>query len=257
MREKLPQLKEALAYAQPAIQSNPSEAALKFQQAVYFKLNDQNGRRAALEQLVANYPKLEYWHDLLQLARNEKGLTDEQTLDIYRLRLAVGDLKSEGDYQEMAQQALIAGYPAEAKAVMDKGIAAKVVQPNERVTRLVKMTNDRVAADAAVQADLEKKAATDPDASVRLGLVYSGIGKGKEAEEAVRRGIATRKLADPEGAKVSLVHALLAEGKRQDAAAAYSSVARTSKDAPIARLWAIYARKAEVAEPAAGARIRH
>jgi len=235
--------KEALAYAAPALQGTPTEAALKFEQAVYFKMNDPVGRRATLEQLVSLYPKLEYWHDLLQFARNEKGLTEEQTMDIYRLRLAVGDLKTNSEYLEMAQQALLVGYPAEAKAVVDKGTAAKALQPGERVDRLVKMTGDRITQDAAIQADLQKKAATDPNAGVKLGLIYWTFGKGKEAEDAIRAGMAKGKLTDPDAAKVALGHALLAQGKKQEAVTAFESVPKTSKEAPIARLWAIYARK--------------
>jgi tetratricopeptide (TPR) repeat protein len=238
------QLKEALTYAAPALQvATPTEAALQFQQATYFRLNDAVGRRASLEQLVTIYPKPQYWHDLLQLARNEKGLTDEQTMDIYRLRLALGDLKADGDYLEMAQEALVAGYPAEAKATLDKGTAAKAVQSGERLTRLFKKINDDVAADAGVQSDLQKKAAADPNASVKLGLIYWSFGKHKEAEEAIRAGIMRGKLADPEGAKVALGHTLLSQGKKQEAASAFDSVARNSKTAPIARLWSIYARK--------------
>ena len=235
--------KEALAYAAPALQGTPTEAALKFEQAVYFKMNDAVGRRATLEQLVGLYPKLEYWHDLLQLARNEKGLTEEQTMDIYRLRLAVGDMKTNSEYLEMAQQALLVGYPAEAKAVVDKGTAAKALQGGERVDRLVKMTGDRITQDTAVQADLQKKAAADPNSGVKLGLIYWTFGKGKESEDAIRAGIAKGKLADPDGAKVALGHALLSQGKKPEAVAAFDSVAKTSKEAPIARLWSIYARK--------------
>jgi len=237
------QYKEALAYAAPALEGNASEAALKFKQAVAFKMNDTAGRRTALEQLVASYPKPDYWHDVLQLARNEKGLNDEQTMDILRLRLAVGDVKSDSDYQEIAQQALIAGYPAEAKAIMDKGIAAKTVQPTERVTRLMnKIEVDRKAAEAATKA-LEAKSGTDPNANVRLGLIYWANGKGKEAEDAVRKGM-SGKVADPEAAKVALGHALMAQGKKAEAVAAFDSVARNSKEAAIARLWSIYAKKA-------------
>jgi len=238
------QYKEALAEADPLIHApNPPEAALKFQQAVYFKMNDPVGRRAALEQLALNYPKLEYWHDLLQLARNEKGMNDEQALDILRLRLALGDLKSDSDYLEFAQQALIAGYPAEAKAALDKGMAAKIVQNNERVTRLFKKISDDTAANAAVQADLQKKTATDPNSSVKLGLIHWSTGKTKEAEDAIRAGMTKGKLADPESAKVALGHVLFAQGKKPEAVAAFDSVARNSKEAPIARLWSIYARK--------------
>ena len=236
------QTKEALDYAQPALQGNPTEAALKFEQALYFKMGNANGRRTALEKLVGSYPKPEYWHDLLQLARNEKGLNDEQTMDIYRLRLALGDLKTNDEYVEAAQEALVANYPAEAKAIIDKGTAAKVVQANERLVRLNKTIADRIAADAAVQADLQKKAAADPNSGVKLGLIYTTLGKGKEAEDAIRA--ATKgKLADPEGAKIALGHALLVQGKKPEAVQAFDSVARNSKAAPIARLWSIYARK--------------
>ena len=198
---------------------------------------------ATLERLVARNPNPEYWHELLQLARNEKGLTDEQVMDILRLRLAVGDLKTDADYQDAAEQALIVGYPLEAKAVMDKGIASKAVQSGERVARLTnKIEADRVFAEPATRA-LATRAATNPNASVKLGLIYWTAGKGKEAEEAVRNGM-KGKLTDPEGAKVALGHALLAQGKKREAIQAFNSVARDSKEAPIARLWAIYAQKA-------------
>ena len=247
------QLKESLEYAKPALESNPTEAALKFEQAIYFKMNNAEGRRAALEQLVSNYPKLEYWHDLLQLARNEKGLNDDQVMDIYRLRLAVGDLKSDADYQEMAQEALIAGYPLEAKAVLDKATAAKLLK-GERAERLVQTVSRAVAADAAAQGDLQKKAATDATTAVKLGLMYWSSGKDKEAEDAIRKAMAG-KLADPDGAKVALGHVLMAEGKKQDAVSAFSSVPRASKEANVARLWAIFARRSEP-EAAAPARRR-
>jgi len=249
------QLKEALEYAKPALEGNASEAALKFEQAVYFKMNDQAGRRAALEQLVANYPKLEYWHDLLQLARNEKGLNDEQLMDIYRLRFAVGDLKTLDDYTDMAQEALVAGYPAEAKQVLDKAAAAKLLN-GDRSTRLVNMVNGRVTQDAAAQADLQKKAGADPNTGVKLCLMYWSFGKTKEAEDAVRAAIASNKLADPNAAKMALGHVLLAEGKTQDAVTAFSSVPRASKEANIARLWSIYARKPAQTEAAPPARRR-
>ncbi len=236
------QLKESLEYAKPALEGNPTEAALKFEQAVYFKMNDQSGRRAALEQLVSYYPKPEYWHDLLQLARNEKGLNDEQLMDIYRLRFAVGDLKSTDDYTDMAQEALVAGYPAEAKEVLDKAAAAKLLN-GDRTTRLVKMVSDRVTQDSAVQGDLQKKAASDPNSGVKLGLIYWTFGKNKEAEDAIRAAISSGKLADTDGAKMALGHVLLAEGKKQDAATAFGSVPKSSKEGNVARLWAIYARR--------------
>jgi TonB family protein len=185
----------------------------------------------------------------VQLARNGKGLTDEQMLDVLRLRLALGDLKTDSDYLVFAQQALIAGYPSEAKAALDKGIAAKLVQNNERVTRLSKKIDDDLAASVRVQFDLQKKASNDPNASVELGLILWSTGKYKEAEDAIRAGIASGQLADPERAKLALGHVLFSQGKKQDAVAAFDSVARDSKEAPIATLWSIYAAHSRSAVP--------
>ena len=100
-----------------------------------------------------------------------------------------------------------------------------------------------MAANAAAQADLQKKVATDPNSSVKLGLIHWSTGKTKEAEDAIRAGMTKGKLADPESAKVALGHVLFAQGKKPEAVAAFDSVARNSKEAPIARLWSIYARK--------------
>jgi hypothetical protein len=52
------------------------------------------------------------------------------------------------------------------------------------------------------------------------------------------------KLSDPDAAKMALGHVLLSSGKKMEAVNAFSSVSKTSKEASVARLWAIYARKA-------------
>ena len=51
-------------------------------------------------------------------------------LDVYRLKLATGNITSAADYMEMTQLALQAGIPAEAKLVVDKGYS---VRETERI----------------------------------------------------------------------------------------------------------------------------
>jgi len=246
-KEAVEEVQPLMPNGQPAENLPPQtkESLLRFLHSVYNEMNDTANRRNMLEELVLFYGKPQDWHDLFQLARNEKGLSDEQQLDIVRLRLAVGDLKAAGDFIEGAQSALVAEYPNDAKTILDKGNQAKVLNAatDERVGRLVKMTNDRVAADAANQAQLAQKAASDPNASVKLGLIYWTYAKHKEAETAVRAGM-KGKLADPEGAKVALGHTLLSQGNKPDAVNAFNSVAKASKWSSVARLWSIYARRA-------------
>jgi hypothetical protein len=240
---KAKRYKEGLDMIQP-LREMPTENLLLFLQDTYNQMGDAPNRRATLEQLVTIAPKPQYWHDLLQLARNERGLSDEQSLDIMRLRLAVGDFKTDSDYQELAQLALVAEYPNEAKAALDKAAAAKLLS-GERADRLIKMTNDRVSADKTALADLEKRAPADANASVKLGLVYWTYGKNAEAETAIRNGM-KGKLADPEGAKQALGHVLLSAGKKPEAIQAFSSVGRNNaKQSNISRLWAIFARQAQ------------
>jgi hypothetical protein len=227
----------------------PSEDTLRLVESIYYSMHDEANRRAILEQLVLDYGNPKDWHDLLQLARNEKGLNDQQTMDIYRLRLWVGDIKTADEYQEMAQEAMVAAFPNEAKGVLDKASAQKLLN-GERSGRLIKMANDSVAKDPANIADLQKSAAKEPDAGVRLGLILWTYGKNDDAENAIRAAM-MKPLADPDAAKVALGHVLLSSGKKGDAAKAFDSVSKASKWASIARLEDIYARRGgEAAAPA-------
>jgi len=239
---KAKKYKEAIEEVQPLLSGGqPREDLLLFLQATYNEMNDPVKRRDALEQLVLYYGKPQYWHDLLQLAKNERGLNDEQRMNIYRLRLAVGDVKTADDFTEVAQQALITNYPNEAKSILDKATSTKVLS-GERADRMIKMTTQRVGDDQKLIADLQKQAAANPDAGVRLGMLQWTYGKNQEAEDAIRNAM-KGKLKEPEAAKIALGHALLSGGKKADAANTFNSVARNSKEYSVARLWSIYARR--------------
>jgi hypothetical protein len=135
-KEAVEEVQPLMPSGQPAESLPPptKESLLRFLHSVYNEMNDSANRRNILEQLVLLYGKPQDWHDLFQLARNEKGLSDEQQLDIVRLRLVVGDLKAAGDYIEGAQAALVAEYPNDAKTILDKGNQAKILNAtDERV----------------------------------------------------------------------------------------------------------------------------
>ena len=238
--------KAALATAKPLLQNGtPSQDLLQLLAAIYGKTGDDAGRRATQEQLVLNYPKGDYWHDLIRMAHNEKGLSDEQDYELYRLRFAVGDMKTVDDFTEMAQIGVQLGYPAEAKMVLDKAASMKLLSGADaaRSQRLVDFVNKALATDEAALPNLTKQAATDATGMtyVKLGSAYSTRGKYKEAEDAYRQGIMKGMLKDPEMAKIQLGHALLGDKKAADAASQFNAVPKTSKDYSVARLWWIYA----------------
>ena len=234
---------EALRLARPLAAGNPpSLQALTIVQASCFKLNDAACNLDTMEKLVRFHPNAERWHNLLRVVGNTRGLSDEQKLDIFRIRLLVDDIKTAADYQEMAQLALITNFPAEAKSVIEKGQAAKVLA-GERADRLAKMTNDRVTADTAVQKQLQTQAQADAtgNADVKYGQNLLSYGMAAEAEAAIRQGLAKGKVTDRDAANTAAGRALLGQGKKPDAARAFGAVPAASKSAPIARLWAVYA----------------
>src|SRR6185437_10343446 len=107
--------------------SGAGEQILQLQQRCAYEAGDNEGQRIALELLVQRTNKPEYWSSLLQAAEGTKGLTDHQTLDVYRLKLMTGTLKGADDYMLLAQLALQMGFGAESQSVIQKGIQAKLL----------------------------------------------------------------------------------------------------------------------------------
>ena len=81
------------------------------------------GYGATLEKLLAYYPKKEYWVAVLGRLPRKSGFADRYALDVMRLKLASGTMSRTEDFMEMAQLALQAGVPAEAKKIVERGYA--------------------------------------------------------------------------------------------------------------------------------------
>src|SRR3546814_5396224 len=69
---------------------------------------------------------------------------------LMRLMRAAGAMKGESDYYEYANSAYMKGLPGEAKAVIDEGVAAKVLNPGKQTfAELSKLSGAKIAADKA------------------------------------------------------------------------------------------------------------
>src|SRR3546814_20008795 len=75
--------------------------------------------------------------DSLIIFRDTGKLDDQATLDLMRLMRAAGAMKGEADYYEYANSAYMKGLPGEAKAVIDEGIAKKMLNPGRSEERRV------------------------------------------------------------------------------------------------------------------------
>jgi thioredoxin-like negative regulator of GroEL len=124
-------------------------------------------------------------------------------------------------------------------AVEQKGIDAKVLS-GDSVNRLVAMTKGQMASEGTMLAAANK--ASTGDALVKAGEDLWGQGKFKEAVDAIKAGIAKGK-ADMDEANLRLGMAYLGAGQKDAAQHAFAQVKTDPKQAMIARLWALYARK--------------
>jgi tetratricopeptide (TPR) repeat protein len=237
---------QAVAYLKPLVSgSHPSQDALNLLQSAAYKANDNEALRFALEKLVTNYPSQKSWGDLLQLAENAKGLKDRQTLNLYRLRLRTGTMKTADDYTTAAEMALEFGSAAEAADIVQKGIDAKVLSGD----RAQKLLNTAKAQDASERASFAKMAAAagkarTGDDAINLGEEMTGAGQvhAQEAINEMQTGI-QKGPTDKGDAQIELGIAYLDAGQKDAAIRAFNAVPKEdTNNAMIAHFWAIYAR---------------
>jgi hypothetical protein len=163
-------------------------------------------------------------------------------LDVYRLQLITGNLASTADYMEMAQLALQAGLPIEAKKVVDEGYRNGALGKGadvERQQRLKTLVDKRLAENQkAVQDEAAANASPDGNALVNLGFNLGG-GKGIALMEA---GIKKGGLKYPEDAKLHLGVLMIQAEQKAKAVHVLKSVQGTDGTRDLANLWMLFVR---------------
>ena len=202
------------------------------------------GQAATLEKLLFTHPKKEYWGIYLNRLERKSGFSPRFSLDVMRLKLATGNLSKTEDFMEMAQLAIQAGYPAEGKAIIDKGFDAKALGVGAeaaRHTRLRDLANAKLA-EAKASIDARTAAAVtakDGNELVQLGYAYLTLGQADKGLSVIEQGIAAGNLKRPEDAKLRLGLAQLQTGKKAKAHQTLRGVQGSDGAADIGRLWAL------------------
>ena len=220
-----------------------SDTALELQARCAYEAGDDATQRSAYEALVARSGKPEYWAGLLKLGERSRGLSDHNTLDINRLRLLTGSIKTKEDYVSLGQFALQFGFAAEAQSALEKGVADKVLS-DDRSMRLLASAKAQAAANQANQAKAlaAANAAPQGDDLVKVGEDMIGQGKAKDAIGVIQNGM-KKPLKDASNAQIRLGQAYLAAGQKAEAQAAFNKVKTPEKDAMVAHLWSLAARR--------------
>jgi hypothetical protein len=213
------------------------------------RVNNNAAYSHALNSLVLNYAKKDYWNAHLASLQRKPGFADRLSLDVMRLKLANGLITKTDDFMEMAQLALQAGFPVEARTIVDKGYAAGALGTGEQAARhqrlkdlVIKQQADSAAGIAAAAS--EAAAQKEGNDLVKVGTVYASMGQSDKAVELIEKGIAKGSLKRPDDAKLRLALALAQAPKtRAKGIQMLRAVTGADGTADVARLYAVVAQQ--------------
>ncbi len=190
--------------------------------------------------LLAAYPNQTNWRDALLIYRDISQLDPVASTDTMRLMRAAKALNGERDFFELADAANDRGLPGEAKAVLEEGVAARMVDPNKPAFKdLLAVVNRRVTEDKASLGGLEKGAlaAATGTKALSAGDVYYGYGDYAKAASLYKAAL-SKGSVDANIANTRLGMALALSGNKAEAEAAFKAV--TGPRAELAQFWLLW-----------------
>jgi tetratricopeptide (TPR) repeat protein len=191
-------------------------------------------------QWIAAYPSPISWRNAIAIYRNYNHPDVESTLDLLRLMQASGALSTPGDYRLFITSASEQLNYNEAQAVLDAGIAAKVINPASAEFRDVVAPLKTKAKATAADLAVATKTAQSGMALLRIGDRYYGMGDYAKAAELYRQSMGKAGV-DASTANLHLGMALARSGDKAGATAAFNAV--TGPRADVAKYWLIYVNK--------------
>lgn len=220
----------------------PGQTRLRLLHGASMKLKDIDGSTFALELLVKYHPQKDYWADLLFRLPNKTGFNERLRLDWYRLLLATDNLEDANMFAEMAEIALLAGLPLEAKQVAEAGYKANMLGTGKNAAQhkilLAKATKQ--AADDAKTLDAGEaaaKAAKTGLAMVNMGFNLVVNAQAERGIALMEQGIAKGGLKSVDEAKLRLGQAYLKAGNKEKAAEILKSIQANDGSSDLARYW--------------------
>ena len=237
----------------------PTDKQLRFMVSAYLGLKDDAGYVYGLELLARYYPQPKYWVELISRERETENFADRLILDNYRQKVVILGHVDDRERINYAALAARAGYPIEAKKVLDEAYATKPFTGTDLAdaTRLRAEVNKAAASDVAQMAAGEKAALAgkDGNALASQGLLVTLADDPAKGAQLIEQGVARGGLRQPEDVKLHLGYAQVRAGRDADALKTFQSVNGANGPAAIAHVWILYlqSRAAAAAAPAAAA----
>lgn len=228
--------------ADEAAKRIPGETRLRLLHGASMKMKDTDGSTKALELLVKYHPSKEYWADLLYRLPNKQGFNDRLRLDWYRLLLATDTMEDGSQFMEMAETALLAGLPLEAKHIMEAGYKANLLGTGKNMAKhkpLLDKATKQAIDDAKT---LDAGEASAKAAKTGLGMTNMGYnlvinGQHERGISLIEQGIAKGGLKSPEEAKLHLGMAYLQAGNKAKAHEVFKTVQGNDGSVELANYW--------------------
>lgn len=209
------------------------------------KLKDDATYILAMEKLVTYHPSDDYWVDLLSRMQRKPTWNDRFRLDVLRFEdMALKTLEPQ-EYAEMAELALLAGFPTEAKKAMDEGYAAGVMGKGNNAAShkaLRDKANKQAADDAKNIASGEAGAMKSKDGTglVNLGYAYVTMDQFDKGIQLMEQGIAKGGLKRADESKLRLAIAYAKAGRKADAIKAFEGLKGNDGLTDLSRYWITY-----------------
>jgi tetratricopeptide (TPR) repeat protein len=237
---------EALEPIQTAVRMTRAEGGqvrenwLLLLRAIYYSQENYARLRDVLKDLIALYPKREYWSQL-SAVYGELGQRKKQ-LATMESAYEQGLLETASDYRNLAQLLLASDIPYKAARVLneafEKGILEQDVQNLRTLADawMLAKEYDRAEATLGRAADM----ADDGELYLRLAQIHSEQAEWPQALEAARNALERGDLDRPDQARVIEGLALYNMERLEEAKVAFSRAARYEESQAVARQWRSY-----------------
>jgi tetratricopeptide (TPR) repeat protein len=187
--------------------------------------------------LAAAYPTPINWRDAVMVYRDVVRPDPEAAIDSWRLARATRALAGERDYLQFAQALSNAGLAAEAKAVLDEGVSARMVNPAKPTFKELITASGKAATSARAGLKARETAAmAAPTGTNAASAGDAFLAAGDYAKAAaLYRAALTKGGVDPNVVNTRLGIALASMGQKAEAEVALRTV--TGPRAELASLW--------------------
>ena len=236
-------LQEKIRLDTAAGQKTP-ESQLRLMAVSYRQLKDEAGYNATLRQLLASYPKPEYWAEVIARVISAPDFNNRYELDAFRLLEQTGNLQTAVDFFEMAGVALRVGLPAEALRVLRQGFEKGVLGQGAEAAahhRLRAEAEAKVREDEKGFAQLEKSA-RDGNTLASVADVHASRQDWAKAQDFYARALAAGGLRREQEVRLHQALSLFRGGDMAAAQQALKGVAGDATAVEIAGLWSLLMR---------------